>query len=188
MGFNWQQLNPLNLLTAPAPSSAQQPAVVPPQGCAPVYLLNLGGCCCSCRCHKHCKRVPPPKGKLKVRAIEELGAMSLKFQIDLNSAPSTAPDVAKRHLFLTVADGAQNEIVKGVGAGENLVEFVCERGDPVACYLRDEDGDGNLSEPGELNSFIAKDTIAPGAPGKLAVNLVDDNFTAPTTTPDPGTP
>lgn len=105
--------------------------------------------------------------------------MSLKFQIDLNTAPAVAPDVAKRHLFLTIADAGQNEIVKGVGDGENIVEFVCERNDPVACYLRDEDADGNLSEPGELNSFVAKDTIAPGAPGKLGVTLVDDNFTAP---------
>jgi hypothetical protein len=114
--------------------------------------------------------------------------MSLKFEIDLASAPPQAPDVAKRHLYLTIADAPQVEIVKDLD--DNLVEFVCERNDPIACYLRDEDGDGNLSDPGELNSFIAKDTIKPGAPGKLAVNLVDDNVattTTSTTTPEPTT-
>lgn len=183
----WRQIFPFNLVfssDAPAPSSTSAATcpLLPDQ--VPVIVINnTNGCCCSCRCDPRKKPPGAPKGKVTVRTIEEIGTMSLKFEIDLNTAPPVAPDVARRHLFLTIGDAGQQEIIKDLG--DNLAEFVCERGDPVACYIRDEDADGNLGDPGELNSFIAQDTIPPGAPGKVGVTLVDDNYTEPTTTPAP---
>jgi hypothetical protein len=112
----------------------------------------------------------------------------LEYQIDLNSAPAQADDVVNRHVFLTVGNTPQQEIITALA--DHLITFTAEEGDPVAVYLRDEDDQGNLSEPGELNAFTATDTLPPPAPGKLAVVLINDNVTttpAPTTTAAPTT-
>lgn len=110
----------------------------------------------------------------------------LEYEIDLNSAPPVSGDVVKRHIFLTVGTAPQEEIIKNYPS-EPTMTFLAERGDPVALYCRDEDADGNIGDPGELNAFIAADTIAPGAPGKFGVTLINDNATTTTTTPEPET-
>lgn len=101
----------------------------------------------------------------------------LKYGIDLTSVPPAAADVATREIHITVAGNP--ETIQTVPVAQAEVEFFCNRGDAVAVYGVDIDGDGNRSPNGALNAFTATDTIPPGAPGMFGVTLKDDNATPP---------
>lgn len=108
----------------------------------------------------------PPRRPLRMGVyLTRESSMGLVYKLTL--PPPGAPDVVKRTLRVTVnGDTHPDQEVN------DSTELTFQDNDAVSLSIQDTDDAGNVSPWSEPYTFTAKDTIAPGQPGQVSVNLL----------------
>lgn len=96
--------------------------------------------------------------------------MALKYKITL-PAPG-ANDVVSRKLSTSI-NGGEATVTELPGDALET-EALYADDDNVSLTLVDVDDAGNESAPSPTLEFVAKDTIAPNAPGELGATLIEE--------------
>lgn len=115
---------------------------------------------------------PAMPGILRLAVYSEESDM-LKFKLTPIPAPG-APDVVRRELTVTVADGAPTLIELAPDQTEATSDtFVGNDNDRVLTSLVDIDDAGNRS-PAREQEFTLTDTIAPPEPGAIGLEVTEE--------------
>jgi hypothetical protein len=112
---------------------------------------------------------PPPRPRRpSVRQIPNRGPL-MRYRV--TPAPPTAPDVVVHEVSLTIGGVAATPLA--IQPGQSA-EFEAPEGSVVTVSEVQVDDAGNRSEPSDLLSFAAADTIPPARPGQPSVELVGE--------------
>jgi hypothetical protein len=101
---------------------------------------------------------------------EDPMADKILFQVVL--PPKSAPDVVRRELTVSFADGSQDVIELSADATSSDT-LKGDQDSEISVSLVDIDDAGNRSEP-SLAAFELLDTVAPPAPGELGLSIVGE--------------
>lgn len=121
---------------------------------------------------------PPMPGPVAIRAIREarvsIGGIEMdmiRFVVVLPDEPT--PDVVKREVTVTFADGTSASVdAMGRAAGDSA-EFIGQQDSVVKVSVVNVDDAGNKSEP-RVAEFTLVDTFAPAQPGEIGLRATGE--------------